>query len=200
MLRSVRHATGLGRFCRRQLGARDRRSRLHPAQLHPLRGRRVVPRRSDRGDQQAVGRGHGPLRAGGGRRRRAGHGHQGRLDDHVARGGLHRQAPREDRGPSDRAPPQARADAQRRHPHGGSGVPRQRLRGRPRGRRLLHQLPQDPQRRRVRRLHRRDARLPPLAHHHGPARRLRPRPHHRRLPPRRALRRRPPDRREDEGQ
>ena len=35
---------------------------------------------------------------------------------------------------------------------------------------------------------------------HRPAGRLRPRPHHRRLPPRRAVRRGPPDRREAEGQ
>ena len=46
----------------------------------------------------------------------------------------------------------------------------------------------------LRRLHRRRPALPQLAHPHRPARRLRPRPDHRRLPPRRALRRRPADR------
>ena len=69
-----------------------------------------------------------------------------------------------------------------------------RLRARPAGQGDLHQLPQDPQRRRLRRLHRRDPRRPPVAHHHRPAGRLRPRPDHRRLPPGRAVRRRPPDR------
>ena len=55
----------------------------------------------------------------------------------------------------------------------------------------LRHLPQDPQRRCVRRLHRRDARRPQGRHHHRPARRLRPRPDHRRLPARRAVRHRP---------
>ena len=58
----------------------------------------------------------------------------------------------------------------------------------------LHRVPQDPQRRRLRRLHRRRSAPPGAPHHHRPARRLRPRPDHRRLPPRRALRRRPADR------
>ena len=39
--------------------------------------------------------------------------------------------------------------------------------------------------------------MPPQPHHHRPARRLRPRPHHRRLPPRGALRRRSPHRGEE---
>ena len=66
-----------------------------------------------------------------------------------------------------------------------------RLRARSARRRGVHQVPQDAQRRRVRRLHRRHPALPQLAHPDRPARRLRPRPDHRRLPPRRALRRRP---------
>ena len=48
----------------------------------------------------------------------------------------------------------------------------------------------------VRRLHARGAEVPQVRHHHRPARRLWPRPHHRRLPPRRALRRRPAARRQ----
>ena len=43
-------------------------------------------------------------------------------------------------------------------------------------------------------LHAGHPRLPQFAHHHRPARRLRPRAHHRRLPARRALRRGPADR------
>ena len=69
-----------------------------------------------------------------------------------------------------------------------------RLRAGSARRRDVHQVPQDAQRGRVRRLHRRRPALPQLAHPHRPARRLRPRPDHRRLPPRRALRRRPADR------
>ena len=57
----------------------------------------------------------------------------------------------------------------------------------------LHQVPQDPQRRRVRRLHTGDPAGPLLAHRHRPARCLWARPHHRRLPPGGALRRRLPD-------
>ena len=60
---------------------------------------------------------------------------------------------------------------------------------------IFTHLPQDAQRRRLRRLPARGARRPHGAHHHRPARRLRPRPDHRRLPPRRPLRRRPADRR-----
>ena len=50
------------------------------------------------------------------------------------------------------------------------------------------------QRRRVRRLYAGDHEVPQVRHHHRPARCLRPRPHHRRLPPRRALRHGPADR------
>ena len=53
---------------------------------------------------------------------------------------------------------------------------------------------------RLRRLHRGHPALPQLAHPDRPARRLRPRPHHRRLPPRRALRRRPADRAQAAGE
>ena len=75
-----------------------------------------------------------------------------------------------------------------------------RLRARPARRRDVHQVPQDAQRGRVRRLHRRHPALPQLARPHRPARRLRPRPDHRRLPPRGALRRRPADRAEEAGE
>ena len=65
---------------------------------------------------------------------------------------------------------------------------------RPAGRRDLHQAPQDPQRGGVRRLHRGRPAVPQLAPADRPSRRLRARPHHRRLPAGAALRRRPPDR------
>ena len=60
-----------------------------------------------------------------------------------------------------------------------------RLRARPARRRDVHQVSQDAQRGRLRRLHRRRPALPQLAHPHRAARRLRPRPDHRRLPARR---------------
>ena len=56
------------------------------------------------------------------------------------------------------------------------------------------QVPQDAQRRGVRRLHGRRAPLPQLAHPDRPARRLRTRPDHRRLPARRSVWRGPADR------
>ncbi|CAM5241119.1 hypothetical protein GCM10010230_27370 [Streptomyces narbonensis] len=51
----------------------------------------------------------------------------------------------------------------------------------------LHPVPQDPQRRCLRRVHPRDPRRPQGRHRPRTPRRLRPRPHHRRLPPCRAL-------------
>ena len=63
-------------------------------------------------------------------------------------------------------------------------------------RRDLHQVPQDAQRRRVRRLHAGHQDGAVVGHRDRPAGRLRPRPHHRRLPPGRALRRRLPHRRQ----
>ena len=63
-------------------------------------------------------------------------------------------------------------------------------------RRDLHQVPQDAQRRRLRRVHAGDPQGALIGHRDRPAGRLRPRPHHRRLPPRGALRRRLPARRQ----
>ena len=89
---------------------------------------------------------------------------------------------------------QARHLSVRRPAHGRGRPEGGRLRGRSAGPRGFHEIPQDPQRRRVRRLHAGNHEVPQVRHHHRPSRRLRPRPHHRRLPARRALRRRPPDR------
>ena len=129
-----------------------------------------------------------PRGAGAGHLRRR-HGDAGR--HHRARARLHRPGPGADRRAADRRAAEAGDHAQRRAADGRGRPGRLRLRGRPRGPGDLHPLPQDPQRRRLRRLHPRDARGPPGGHHHRPARRLRPRPHHRRLPPGGPLRRRP---------
>ena len=98
---------------------------------------------------------------------------------------------RDHRRPADRRAAQARDHAERRPPHGAQRAQGLRLRARSARRRDVHQVPQDPQRGGVRRLHRGHPAVPQLAHPHRPARRLRPRPDHRRLPARRALRRRP---------
>ena len=63
----------------------------------------------------------------------------------------------------------------------------------------FHALPQDAQRRRIRRLHRGDPFVPLAGLPDGPAGQLRPRPHHRRLPPSGPLRHRPADRSQDRG-
>ena len=117
-------------------------------------------------------------------------------DDHRARPGLHRPGQRADRRPADR---RAAASA-RSCPTAAGGWSRTACETYgyeldPPCRGDLHQVPQDPQRRRLRRLPAASPRRPPLAHHHRPARRLRPRPDHRRLPPRRPVRRRRADRR-----
>ena len=64
-------------------------------------------------------------------------------------------------------------------------------------RRDLHQVPPDAQRRRVRRVHAGDPQGALIGNRHRPARRLRTRPHHRRLPPGRPIRRGFPDRRQE---
>ena len=117
------------------------------------------------------------------------------VDDHVARARLHRPPQRADRRPADGRAPQARDHAQRRLPDGREGAGDLRVRARPDRRRDLHQVPQDPQRRRLRRLPAGRARSALGAPHHRPAGRLRARPDHRRLPPRRPVRRRRADRR-----
>ena len=64
----------------------------------------------------------------------------------------------------------------------------------------VHQVSEDAQRGRVRRVHRRHPRVPQLACAYGLAGCLRPRPHHRRLPPRGALRCGPADRAQEAGE
>ncbi len=105
----------------------------------------------------------------------------------------HRRAP-------DRGAAQARHHAERRVPHGAERPQDLRLRARPARGGGVHQVPEDPQRGGLRRLHRRHPALPELARPDRLAGRLRPRPHHRRLPARRALRRGPADRAEEAGE
>ena len=103
---------------------------------------------------------------------------------------------RDHRRPADRRAAQARDHALRRLARG-RGKPRVlRLQAGRAARRDLHQVPQDAQRRRVRRLHAGDPQGALVGHRHRPAGCLRPRPHHRRLPPGGALRRRLPHRRQ----
>ena len=170
------------------LAARDQRPRLHPAELRavPRRRRRSWPRH--RADAARSGRTLTELFA---EERR-----KGVLDISQIPSSITAHAP----GYIDREREiivglQTEAPLKRAiMPNGGfrmvarraEGV---RLRAGPARRRDVHQVPQDAQRRGLRRLHRRHPALPQLAHPHRPARRLRPRPHHRRLPSRRALRR-----------
>ncbi len=102
----------------------------------------------------------------------------------------HRRAP-------DRGPAQARHHAERRVPDGAERPQGLRLRARPARGGGVHQVPEDPQRGGLRRLHRRHPAMPELARPHRLAGRLRPRPDHRRLPARGPLRSGPPDRAQD---
>ena len=172
-----------------------RRPRLHPAQLHAVRRRRQLPGRRRPSAPRACGRRCAAAREGA----REGHPRRlaGSLEHPGARAGLHRQEERDHRRPADRRAAEARDHAVRRLARG-RGEPRVlRLQAGRAGRRDLHQVPQDPQRRRVRRLHGRHPGRTLVGHRHRPARRLRPRPDHRRLSPRGALRRRFPDRRQE---
>ena len=106
---------------------------------------------------------------------------------HDAR--LHRQGERDHRRPADRGSAQARDHALRRLARGRRKPRILRLQAGRGARRNLHQVPQDAQRRRVRRLHARDPQGALLGNRHRAAGCLRARPHHRRLPPGGALRR-----------
>ncbi len=190
----------LGRVRPRPVAGDDRRARLHPAQLHPLLGRRLLPRRPHRENPPALGppRAHLPL--GGAQAARLRRRHRDPRRHRRLPRRVHQRGRRRDRRPPDRRAAQARDDARGWLAHGRDRDPRGRQGAEPRRQGHLHEVPQDPQRRCLRHLHAPHPRRALVAHHHGPARRLRPRPHHRRLPPRRALRRRLPHRREDQGQ
>ncbi len=169
---------GVGGVRRRPVAGRHRRPRLRPAQPRAVRGRRFLPCGSDRAHHRRVAEAarHVPAGAGPGRVRR---GHPYPVADRRVRARLHRRGAGADRRPADRRPAQACHHAGRRLADG-RGRPRGvRVRGRPGGQGDLHPAAQDPQRRRLRRVHPRDPRLPLRGHHHRPARRLRPGPHHR---------------------
>ena len=176
-------ATAAWRGFRRALAEGDRRPRLHPAELRALRGRRGVPRVRHAAHAGDLGEAERAVRRG------APEGRARRLADpeldHRARARLHRPGQRGHRRPADRRAAEARDHAERRLPDGGRRAQGVRLRARSARGRGVHEVPQDAQRRGVRRLHGRHPPVPQLAHPDGPARRVRPRPDHRRLPARR---------------
>ena len=187
----------LGGVRPRPVAGDDRRARLHPAQLHPLLRRRLLPRRPHREDPPALGSPRAHLPLGGAQAARLRRRHRDPRRHRRLPRRVHQRGRRRDRRPPDRRAAQARHDAQRRLAHGRDRDPGGGQGARSADQGDLHQAPQDPQRRRLRHLHPADPRRPLQPHHHRPARRLRPRPHHRRLPPPRPLRRGLPDRGEE---
>ena len=164
----------------------------------PYEGDETFLARGDRPDEEDLGDADEALRRG------AQEGRPRHLPDpeldHGARAGVHRQGQRGHRRAPDRGPAQARHHAERRVPHGAERPQDLRLRARSARGGGVHQVPKDPQRRGLRRLHRRHPALPELARPHRIAGRLRPRPDHRRLPARGALRRGPADRAQEAGE
>ena len=171
------------------------RPRLHPAQLHAVRGRRRVPPGRDRAHARDCGRRLQPLLA----KERE----KGILDVSQVPSGILAHAPGYiDKDHEIIVGLQTDAPLKRAiMPFGGWRVvaaasksygyePDERVR------RNLHQVPQDAQRRRVRRLHAGHPEGALVGHRHRPAGCLRARPHHRRLPPGGALRRGFPHRRQ----
>ena len=184
----------MARIRARKLAEPGQRPRIHPAQLHPLRRRRCLPARRDRAHARHVGDAAAAARQG------TREGHPRRLADSVrhsrARARLHRQGARDHRRAADRRAAEARDHAVRRLARG-RGEPRVlRLQAGRASRRNLHQVPQDAQRRRIRRLHAGHQECAVVGHRDRPAGCVRPRPHHRRLSPGGALRRRLPHRRQ----
>ena len=182
----------MGRVQRVPLAEGDQRPSLHPVELHPLRGGRDLPRGGDRPDEADLGDADEAIRRGA-KKRRPRHLPDPELD-HGARAGVHRQEQRGHRRASDRGPAQARHHAERRVPDGAERPQGLRPRARPARGGGVHQVPKDPQRGGLRRLHKRHPAMPELARPDRVAGRLRPRPDHRRLPARGPLRSGPPDR------
>ena len=83
-----------------------------------------------------------------------------RVHAHLARPRLYRQGPRKDSGIADRRALQALAAALRRHKDGRTGAQHVRLPDRARDQGDLHKVPQDAQRRRLRRIYPRNAPCP----------------------------------------
>ena len=116
------------------------------------------------------------------------------VDDAGAQGRIYRPRQRGGRRIADRRAVQAGDFSVRRladgrgRPQGGGH------RSRSAGASGVYEVPEIPQRRRIRRLHARNHAVSQVRHHHRPSGFLWPRPDYRRLPPRRALWRRAPDR------
>ena len=179
----------LARVSNGSLAEGDQRSGLHPAELRTVRRRRVLP-----------GACHGAHARTSGTRSTScssRSGKKGVLDvspdsqfHHRPRPRLHRPRERNHRRPPDRGAAEARHHAERRLPHG------RRARSRPTATSPIRTWSRhSPSTARPTTMPcstptPRTSAMPQLAHPHRAARRLRPRPHHRRLPPRRALRRR----------
>ena len=195
-----RHDGGhrLGWIQRGAVAAGGQRPGLHPVELHAVRRRRDVPRAGDRPDEADLGHADHVVRG------RAEEGRARHLPDpdldHRPRRRLHRQGERGHRRAADRGAAEARHHAERRLPDGRQRAQDLRLRARPAPRGGVHQVPQDPQRGRLRCLHRRHPPVPQLARADRAARCLWPRPDHRRLPAGGALRRRPADRAQEAGE
>ena len=188
---TVASGIALGRVSRRALAARNQRPRLHSAELHAVRRGRNVPGAGHRSDEEDLGAADDAVRRGAEERRPR------RFADpefdHGSWTRLHRPGQRDHCRPADRGATQARHHAERRAPHGPEcpgGV--QLHPGSPRGR-SVHEVSEDAQRRRVRRVYRRHPQVPQFARADGPAGRLRPRPDHRRLPACGPVRGGPPD-------
>ena len=173
-------------FRTRPLAERDRRSRFHSAELRAVRRKRILSRSSHgphaqdlEQAQRAVCRG-----AKEGRARRL---PDSQLD-YRPRPRLHRSRARDHRRSADRCAAQARDHAERRVSVGGGRAQDVRVRARSAGRRSLHEVSQDAQRRRLRRLHGGSSPMPQLARADRATRRIRPGADHRRLPSRPPLR------------
>ncbi len=142
---------GHGAFPARRVAGPRQRARLHPAQLHALRRRRRLPAGPDRAHARACGRSCSRCSRRSARRasstcrrcRRASSRTSPATSTRTTRSS---SACRPTRRSSARSCPSAAGAWSR-------PASSLRLQARPGGRRDLHQVPQDPQRRRVRRLH-----------------------------------------------
>ena len=178
------------------MAARHRRARLHPTQLCAVHGRRKLSGRGDRAHSRPLEAAVVDVPPGARARRLRRRCHHAGVD-HSSRTRLHRPAERNYRRLANGCPAQAGHHALRRLAHGRDEPRNLRVPGLARAGNHLHEVSQDAQRRCLRRVSARRQTGQAQPPHHGTARCLRSRPHHRRLPPRRAVRRDRPDRGEE---